>query len=376
MPAARAAACAVASLLVVAAPADAADPWLGALARKLRADPVYVSDSVPRAVSPAEAARLRASVRAMPFATRVAILGGPPNTFGVGGLDLFELPELLAGAVDRPGLYVVVDGDDAYGSIRAAAVGVRPRVAARDIERAILHDVPSGARPVARIRYALRVAATGARPARDSVDLDSHDDGEPLSTEDLVAASFAGGGLLAGLAIPTVRWWRRRPRPARRTPRREPVLREPDDDVADQAGTAIERLSAAIAAAAEPSDEVFELYSAASKADREARSPLDHLGALLLAEDAAALLAGRARPRRCFFDPGHGVTSRDTRWRLGSEETEVPACNRCVRRLKAKRMPDALGDRGKPYYERDSVWARTGFGAIDDELAARVLSGR
>ncbi len=150
---------------------------------------------------------------------------------------------------------------------------------------------------------------------------------------------------------------------------------EPEDDVPARASAAIERLSTAIAAAEQPSDEVFELYSAASKADREARSPVDHIGALLLAQHAAALLEGRDPQRRCFFDPRHRRAVTDTRWRLGDEETEVPSCRRCERALKAGRMPDTLGDRGKPYFERDSVWARTGFGTIDDELAARVLVG-
>ncbi len=375
---ALAAACAAGSILVAAAPAHGAatDTWLSRLARDLRSDPVQVSDSVTRAVSPAEAAGLRAAVRAMPFATRVAILSGPPGSFGTDGLSVYELPGLLAGAVDRPGLYVVVDAGDPYGSLEAGAIGVRPRVAADEVERAVRNDVESASRPASRIRYALDVAATGARPARNSVNVDRADDGEPLSAEDVVAVTFGGGGLLVAFALPTVRWWRRRPVDPSATPRRLPVTREPGDEAARQASQAVARLAAAIAAAPQPSDEVFELYSASSKADREARSPIDRVGALLLAVDGETVLAGRRPRRRCFFDPGHKGVVSDTRWRLGAEETEVPACRRCVRRLKAERMPDTLGDRGVPYYERDSVWARTGFGAIDDELAARVLSGR
>jgi hypothetical protein len=39
------------------------------------------------------------------------------------------------------------------------------------------------------------------------------------------------------------------------------------------------------------------------------------------------------------------------------------------------RAPAALQDRGRPYFERDTLWARTGFGALDDDLPARVLAG-
>jgi hypothetical protein len=153
-------------------------------------------------------------------------------------------------------------------------------------------------------------------------------------------------------------------------------VREPGPETVREASEALERLAATIAAAERPSDQAFDLYSAASKAQREARTPVDSVGALVLAQDAAAVLAGRPIPRRCFFDPGHRGATTHTRWRLERAEAEVPACPRCVRTLRAGRVPDVLGDRGTPYYERDTVWARTGFGSIDDELAAKVLAGR
>ena len=194
----------------------------------------------------------------------------------------------------------------------------------------------------------------------------------------VVAIGFTAVGGIAGFAVPTVLWWRRRPRPPRpvRTGRAKPKVREPDTQVARRASDAVAQLAAAIAAAGEPSEETFTLYSAASKAEREARTPVDHMGALLLAQDGAAAVAGRDRRQRCFFDPGHRGPTSDTRWRLGREETEVPACERCVQALRCGLMPDTLGDRGKPYFERDTVWGRTGFGTIDDDIAAKVLSGR
>jgi hypothetical protein len=377
-----AAACALtyALLLLAAAPAAAADPWLSQLATKLRTNPVVVSDSVSRAISAQELEGLRAAVSAMPFRTRIAILSGPPSNFDVKGLSMFDLPELLAGAVDRPGLYIVADASDTFGTITAASAGVRPSVADDDLARAVRRDVDPEARIARQLRYALDVATTGKRPTRDSVKTPESSDDSDLSTEDIVFMTFGGGGGLAAFAIPTFLWWRRRGRGAKgaahEQERRPPAVLDPEADVPARASNAIERLSTAIAAAQQPSDEVFELYSAASKADREARSPVDHMGALLLAQRAAALLEGREPTRRCFFDPRHRRAVTDTRWRLGDEETEVPSCRRCERALRAGRMPDTLGDRGKPYFERDSVWARTGFGTIDDELAAKVLSGR
>jgi hypothetical protein len=375
-------ACAAALMLtaVPTAAAAGADPWLAGLARRLRADPVYVSDSVSRAVSPGELSRLRAAVRAMPFATRVAILGGVPGNVDVPGLDLFDLPDLLGGALDRSGLYVVADAADAYSSaLQMTAIGVRPAVPADEVEHAVADDVVQQTRVVARVRYALRVAATGERPLEGAADreLAAQDAGYRDSdrTEGAVAIASAVGGGLAVFLVLTVRWWRRRPRRARRE-RVAPVVREPAADTAGRASEAVARLAAAIAAVAQPADAAFDLYSAAAKAEREARTPVDSLGALMLARDGQDALAGRPRRRRCFFDPRHPGDTTPTRWRLGHEEAEVPACASCERALHAGTVPDVLGDRGRPYYERDTVWARTGFGAVDDELAAKVLSGR
>lgn len=194
-----------------------------------------------------------------------------------------------------------------------------------------------------------------------------------------------GVGVVAGFVLPTVLWWRRRPRRRPRPTRRprdrrragiRPAVREPAANVAGKAREAVARLAVAIDAAEQPADAAFDLYAAASKAEREARTPVDSLGALILARDGQAVLAGRAPRRRCFFHPEHDGATSLTRWRRGGEEAEVPACERCVQALGAGRAPDVLGDRGRPYYERDTVWARTGFGAVDDELAEKVLGGR
>jgi hypothetical protein len=77
----------------------------------------------------------------------------------------------------------------------------------------------------------------------------------------------------------------------------------------------------------------------------------------------------------CFFDPRHGPAVQRTRWRLGGQEAELPACKACAKAVATGRAPVALEDRGPPYYEQDTLWARTGFGALDDGLRARVLAG-
>jgi len=341
-------------LLSAAGSARAAseDPWLGGLARNLGREPVVVSASVSRAVSGREVARLRAAVRAMPVPTRVAILSGPPSSLSVEGLRTFELAELLAGAVDRPGLYVVLDASEVLVSSRMSltAVGVQARVAPDDVERAVGEDLPTGTRAVTQLLYVLRIAAGGGRPRRGRA-ARGRDGGRSVSQENTVVVVSGAAGGLAAFAAMTIPWWRRRSRTAGPA-RLGPTVREPDGDTARNAADAVAQLAAAIAAAREPCDQAFELYSAAAKADREARTPIDHVGALLLARDGLAAVGGRTLPRRCFFDPGHGGATSDTRWRHGSEEAEVPACGRCAGALATGRAPDTLSDRGRPYYER------------------------
>ncbi|MDP9822241.1 hypothetical protein J2S59_002050 [Nocardioides massiliensis] len=103
---------------------------------------------------------------------------------------------------------------------------------------------------------------------------------------------------------------------------------------------------------------------------------LDVIGAEALAGQGRALLAGGSAPYRpCFFDPRHGAGGQTVR----VKETRVPACRHCQEQVDAGRAPETLKivERGRvrPYYEGDSVWARTGFGALDDQVAARVLEG-
>ncbi|GAA5124358.1 hypothetical protein GCM10023339_45710 [Alloalcanivorax gelatiniphagus] len=127
-------------------------------------------------------------------------------------------------------------------------------------------------------------------------------------------------------------------------------------------------------------------------AARDAAEPLlesddvaDVIGAQVLARAGSADLArgrrGRGEPvQTCFFDPRHPDGRARASWRLGDGEVEVPCCPACEADLAAGRTPDLLRLRSRggtrPYWERDDVWARTGFGATSDFLAGDVLTQR
>jgi hypothetical protein len=90
---------------------------------------------------------------------------------------------------------------------------------------------------------------------------------------------------------------------------------------------------------------------------------------------AAALDAGRRPPapaKLCGYHPLHGRASRTVRFERG---LDIPACAACAADVGAGRAPDALRDGDRPYFEGDTVWARTGYGAFSDDLVERISRG-
>ena len=125
---------------------------------------------------------------------------------------------------------------------------------------------------------------------------------------------------------------------------------------------------------------------------RDAAEPLlasgdvaDLVGAQVLARVGAHDLergrSGRGTPlATCFFDPRHSPATSTVGWRLGDGEVEVPCCRTCAREVSQGETPSYLRLRARrgtvPYWERDDVWARTGFGAVSDDLGRDVLAAR
>lgn len=114
---------------------------------------------------------------------------------------------------------------------------------------------------------------------------------------------------------------------------------------------------------------------------RHSEEVLDVVGALVLARTAVHALSpsgGDQLYRCCYINPLHGEGDHVSA--LGSGLT-VPVCARCHRHLASGQEPDALIEvrkraRDLPYYVGESVWAVTGFGAIEDELWAAVDRAR
>ncbi|GAA1936748.1 hypothetical protein [Nocardioides hwasunensis] len=210
-------------------------------------------------------------------------------------------------------------------------------------------------------------------------------------------SALVGG--LAALAVAlllgqTLRGWPRRARPGPdRSPGKAVAAPPPDPETERRRAT---ELSDELAAALERTDwEALEDRDVAGRAltARDAverllssRDVADLIGAQVVARGGARDLArgrrGRsgAPLRTCFFDPRHPESRATVSWRLGDGAVEVPCCTACATTVRKGRVPEHLQLKARrgtvPYWERDDVWARAGFGAISDDLARDVLADR
>lgn len=347
------------------------------VAARLRRDPVFISPSLTRIASPAAVAALRKRVAAMPYPTYVAVL--PQFTEDPDVETLSQLIPLLRDRVGRDGLYLVADGSG-YG-LEAAAIGVRTK---GDVGRAGLvagDGLPRGSGPLAEVDVALRHLATGYVP---EFSLDEQRAAEDRLPWIVMAIATAVGFLVpvgAVLAGPKA-WARRRAlRDLRRQAAADAAGAAMRFDAPEQAAArgealdAVAGLARAIAEHPDPADRALRAYEAASHVlSRRAPDTVDLVGAATLARLGRAWLRDPAW-RPCFFDPRHGQGGRSTRWRRGGQDVTIPTCGDCAKALRRGTEPQVLGDAGRPYFERDTVWARTGFGALDDEVAEIVLAG-
>ena len=253
-------------------------------------------------------------------------------------------------------------------------------------------DYPVTVEPGALDELAERAVATARtaewRPGgRDHVEVRNAESGTSVLTGGLV-------GLVVALLLgQTLRGW---PRNRRRSA--EPRAAEPrgtaPPDLETERARARELLDTLVAELADTDWTTVRDRDVAGRAltARDALSQLvdsgdvaDLVGAQVIARigvhDLARGRLGAGDPvSTCFFDPRHPDASGTVSWPLGDGDVEVPCCATCRKRTGKGRAPEHLRlpvRRGAAaYWERDDVWARTGFGAITDFLARDVLAAR
>ncbi|TPQ22065.1 hypothetical protein [Streptomyces sporangiiformans] len=184
------------------------------LADRLRTNPVYVTDQLPREIPHSTAPDFARLAKRTGVPTYVLVLPGQSTTNG----------EALLGAVHdrlgRDGLYVLVDY---MGVTNAVAFGVRAPAA--DAETATLYELPYDAGPLRSFERFAEVVAQGgekaaarAEAAREKYGSDGGEEPEQLyiGPADRENQSFLTGILLVGVPLlilllaAFVRRWRRR----------------------------------------------------------------------------------------------------------------------------------------------------------------------
>jgi hypothetical protein len=103
---------------------------------------------------------------------------------------------------------------------------------------------------------------------------------------------------------------------------------------------------------------------------------LDAVGSWVLALQARRELERIRRPARppyrpCIVNPEHGEATSTVR--LAGSSIDAPACTACGREH-GPVLTTSTWRGERPYLDTPTVWARTGFGALVDDLAAQVIA--
>ncbi|MBE2318628.1 hypothetical protein DVA67_021800 [Solirubrobacter sp. CPCC 204708] len=343
-------------------------------AASLKQSPVFVSDSVTRRVSDADRAALLREVERMPFPTYVVV--APYLSESLTGSEQLAL---LRDQLGEDGLYVY--SDDRGNTLELAAFGVQLPISDHDITMAAYWDHDRDDPALEKLRYALALARGEPRMPKSQRARISPSEGGPMPTfgeaeeedeEDSSLALPALGVFLLGGALSVTGLER-----LRRRRKQRPGLRanaHPEINTRERALNQHARLAREIARRRDPSERALELEAAASMAlDR--RSPIDDLGALVLAQRGREALKGAER-QRCFFDPRHKGRATPTRWQSSRATIDVPACSRCAADIAKGEVPESVWDGERPYWKRDTVWARTGFGALREDMRRALAEDR
>ncbi len=389
----RAALALLAAVLVLAATAAsaAAVGSVSPAARGLADSRLYVDPAVAETIDAGTRVLLRRALARRTEPVFVALVAfAPGDAFDGDGPRFLNA---LAGRLRRPGVYVTYDARGILwtrGYRIEAAVAGRAEQASRTVDLEAHFDGP----PAPRLRNFLAALddpdLTG-REERASADFRERTGaGAPAPSTGANGdggGSGGGGGVPAGvvvlivvvvlLAAVLVARRRRGARPVDDRPvlpgRVFALAREASrDELADRADAMLIELSALIDAAApsEDTQRALDAYEAAERALRRGAPDIpDLVGALVCIDLGRAALSGeRELPPPCTYDPRHGPAQGRP---VTVHGTELRLCAGCRADVKAGRPANVLRDgSGRPYFEDDTPWAATGYGAWADPIRA------
>lgn len=411
---------------------------IDALAEALREDGVVIDRVMGSGEAEATHDRIAALVRETPFPVYVALVDTPAGLPDDGSAASDALAGLLNRRLGD-GLYVIKlpTGGQQVWSYGLGADPSRLSLADyanRDVLEASIAELagPSGTEdyvypPPVVVAEASALTAEGIvevgrqeptgdypatldeadadRLAERAVELDASaswrprgDDYVPVRTASAGLSALVGG--LVGLSVAlllgqTLAGWPRRRRAAEPEPPKPPaVVPTPPPDLhaerriaRAQADALAKALSGTDWDAVRDRDTAGRALTARDAVEQllDSGDVADLIGAQVVARAGSRDLSRGRRGkgealRTCFFDPRHPEATSTARWHLGDGGVEVPCCGACGTAVVHDGTPAYLrlpARRGtEPYWERDDVWARTGFGAVSDFLARDVLADR
>ncbi|MGH3357264.1 MAG: hypothetical protein ACRDO7_00580 [Nocardioidaceae bacterium] len=385
----------------------------------LEDDPILVHETMGAGDTAGTKERLADLTADLPFDTYVALVNTPQEVIAQTDDPSGYLIQVLHNRLRRPGLYVVqaLDGTlevEAWGvDVDGTTVSLRSSDNARLVNEQLVDTHGERIRtlpPPVAAEIALRSADDPpSEPGSESYATLSDDEVDEIaqlpnayvSTAQIVGpAPDSRTGflwmiatttgllvLLAGQQTLRRAWPRRQHNPKPSKPREQPV-EVSIDDVRARAGRELTELARELARA--PADVPHPAYAQQAMLARDAAEHVhdssdlaDVAGSLVLARSGRRDVVRASAPERseayrcCYFNPLHGESATQIGWDFGDAQLSVPVCVECERRQESGRTPDLLvvpdGRRERPYYERDDVWARTGFGSIADDLGNLVL---
>lgn len=391
----------VATLLLVAAPGRAeAVGSVAPAANGLRESRLYIASAVAETIDTRSRRRLARSLAGRGEPIFVALVAFAPGDRFDGDGPRFLTA--LAGRLQRPGVYVTYDGRGILwtrGHRVRRGVEDRAQQAAHVVNLESRFDGPPGPR-LKSFLAVLDDADLPARERRATADFNKRvgSSRPPASRDDGGSSSGRGdedGGVSGGLAavigaglvvlVAAAVVLARRRRGARPVDDR-PVLprrvfslaREATrEDLAERADAMLIALASIIDAAPPSADtqRALDAYEAAKRAlASEERDVPDLVGALVCIDAGRAALSseGELRPP-CTYDPRHGPAAGPPVCVRG---TDLRLCKACRADVEAGRPADVLRDgAGRPYFDADTPWAASGYGAWSDPVRA-VLDTR
>ncbi|MFC9694639.1 hypothetical protein ACFTSF_39195 [Kribbella sp. NPDC056951] len=376
------------------------------IATALEKDRLYVDPAYQAALPESMRADVRAKAKALGYPVYSIVLPLTPS-------DAFQGKEsnvltLVIDAMDKPGLYVVIDGGSRFPWYQVHELPQLDEDRLRPVRQRALADTGYDAGPTEVLARMYELLSSPALPPSKPTtgggrDAGRDSDGSSGSSGGAVAL-FVVLGIVGVVVLGLVIGLARRGGGGLRRLRREKSFSIPPHVAATVAAeqrrrltreTALELTTLGSKLAALPSahglglshqQAALDARQAAEKVLDSSEDLVDVVGAMVLLDkarreyDAAVAVAADrpidAVPELCAFNPLHGRSSgRKTQVKSDGATLTLPLCADCRRALERGQAPSSLPGSDGPYWHGDDLWARTFFGALGDDLAGAVSRG-